>query len=174
MTAQTTPQTNTHSTRGRKRAFSTAVASDDSDDNSEAEELSWEWLYSTEQPDVGEKGDGDRKRRKVAASSKIVGARYGDFECRVGDTVMLKAGDASTGTWVAIICDFREDSETGEMSANFMWFLTEKEIRNTERKRKDFHWVCIVAMLCPCFLGTNLIFILLTINPERAVHLAIV
>lgn len=152
MTAQTTPQTNTHSTRGRKRAFSAAVASEASDDNSEAEELSWEWLYSTE-PDNGEKGDGDRKRRRVSASSKIVGARYGDFECRVGDTVMLKAGDVSNGTWAAIICDFREDGETGEMSANFMWFLTEKEIRNTERKRKDFHWVCIVAT--PLYLGTD-------------------
>lgn len=146
MTAQTTPQTNTHSTRGRKRAFSAAIASEDSDANSEAEELSWEWLYSTEQSDNGEKVDGDRKRRKVAASSQIVGARYGDFECRVGDTVMLKAGDASNGAWVAIICDFQEDSETGEMSANFMWFLTEKEIRNTERKRKDFYWVCTVAI----------------------------
>ncbi|PNP41366.1 origin recognition complex subunit 1 [Trichoderma gamsii] len=140
MTAQTTPQTNSHSTRGRKRAFSAAVASEESDNNSETEEISWEWIYSTEHPDNGEKGDGDRKRRRVAASSKIVGARYGDFECRVGDTVMLKAADGSIGAWVAIICDFQEDSETGEMSANFMWFLTEKEIRNKGRKREDFYW----------------------------------
>lgn len=146
MTAQTTPQTNTHSTRGRKRAFSAAVASEDSDNHSEAGEVSWEWLYSTEQPDNGEKGDGDRKRRKVAASSKIVGARHGDFECHIGDTVILKTSDVSNGAWVAIICDFREDSETGEMSANFMWFLTEKEIRNKGRKREDFYWVCTVAV----------------------------
>lgn len=146
MTAQTTPQTNSHSTRGRKRAFSAAVASEESDNNSETEEISWEWIYSTEHPDNGEKGDGDRKRRRVAASSKIVGARYGDFECRVGDTVMLKAADGSIGAWVAIICDFQEDSETGEMSANFMWFLTEKEIRNKGRKREDFYWVCTVAI----------------------------
>jgi origin recognition complex subunit 1 len=145
MTIQTTPQSNTHSTRGRKRAFSAAVESEESDKNSEAEEQSWEWVYSAEQPDNGEK-DGDRKRRRVAASSKIVGARYGDFECRVGDTVMLKSGDVSNGAWVAIICDFREDGETGEMSANFMWFLTEKEIRNKGRKREDFYWVCILAI----------------------------
>ncbi|EHK50078.1 hypothetical protein TRIATDRAFT_1963, partial [Trichoderma atroviride IMI 206040] len=111
-----------------------------SDNNSETGELSWEWLYTTEQADNGEKGDGDRKRRRGVASSKIAGARYGDFECRVGDTVMLKAADGSIGAWVAIICDFQEDSETGEMSANFMWFLTEKEIRNKGRKREDFYW----------------------------------
>ncbi|UKZ66799.1 uncharacterized protein TrAtP1_007968 [Trichoderma atroviride] len=140
MTAQTTPQTNPHSTRGRKRAFSAAEASEESDNNSETGELSWEWLYTTEQADNGEKGDGDRKRRRGVASSKIAGARYGDFECRVGDTVMLKAADGSIGAWVAIICDFQEDSETGEMSANFMWFLTEKEIRNKGRKREDFYW----------------------------------
>ncbi|KAM0512208.1 hypothetical protein ACHAPE_009138 [Trichoderma viride] len=140
MTAQTTPQASTHLTRGRKRAFSAAVASEESDNNSEAGEVSWEWIYSTEQADDGEKGDGDRKRRRVAASSKIVGARYGDFECLVGDTVMLKAADGSIGAWVAIVCDFQEDGETGEMSANFMWFLTEKEIRNKGRKREDFYW----------------------------------
>ncbi|KAL7924988.1 P-loop containing nucleoside triphosphate hydrolase protein [Trichoderma austrokoningii] len=137
MTAQTSPQTNTHSTRGRKRTFAAAVASEGSDVNSEAGEVSWEWIYSTEQTDNGE---GDRKRRRGSASSKIVGARYGDFECRIGDTVMLKAGDVSYGAWIAIICDFREDSETGEMSADFMWFLTEKEIRNKGRKREDFYW----------------------------------
>ncbi|KAM0486787.1 hypothetical protein ACHAPX_000050 [Trichoderma viride] len=140
MTAQTTPQASTHSTRGRKRAFSAAISSEESDNNSEAGEVSWEWIYNTEQADDGEKGDGDRKRRRVAASSKIVGARYGDFECLVGDTVMLKAADGSIGAWVAIVCDFQEDGETGEMSANFMWFLTEKEIRNKGRKREDFYW----------------------------------
>lgn len=150
MTAQATPQTNLYSTRGRKRAFSAAVASEESDNNSEAGQVSWEWIYSAEQPDNGEKGDGDRKRRRFATTSKIAGARYGDFECRVGDTVMLKAADGSIGAWVAIICDFQEDSETGEMSADFMWFLTEKEIRNKARKREDFYWVCTVATpLCP-------------------------
>jgi origin recognition complex subunit 1 len=149
MPAQTISQTSTHSTRGRKRALSTAVTREGSDDNSESEELAWEWLYSTEQSEHGEDGEGDRKRRKVATSSKIVGARYGDFECRVGDTVMLKA-EGFNESWVAIICDFREDDETGEMEANFMWFLTEKEVPNKERKREDFLWVSARAItLCP-------------------------
>lgn len=148
MPAQTVSQTNTHSTRGRKRALSTTAIREGSEDSVESEELAWEWIYSTEQSEHAE-DEGDRKRRKVATSSRIVGARHGDFECRVGDTVMLKA-DGSNGSWVAIICDFREDSDDGGMAANFMWFLTEKEVLNKERKRKDFYWVCADATtLCP-------------------------
>ncbi|KAL7942320.1 P-loop containing nucleoside triphosphate hydrolase protein [Trichoderma barbatum] len=138
MPAQTIPQTNTTSARGRKRAFSATDIREGSEDTVESEELTWEWIYSTEQLDNGE-DEGDRKRRKGATNSKIVGARYGDFECHVGDTVMLKA-DGSSGSWVAIICEFREDSEDEGMAANFMWFLTEKEVPNKERKRKDFYW----------------------------------
>ena len=134
MPAQAASQPNTHPTRGRKRALS-----EDSEDSAESEELTWEWIYSTEQSEHGE-DESDRKRRKVATSSKIIGARYGDFECHVGDTVMLKA-DGSNGTWVAIICEFQEDADNEGMTANFMWFLTEKEVPNKERKRKDFYWV---------------------------------
>lgn len=154
MPAQTTSQTNTQSTRGRKRAFSTTVTRESSEDSAESEEVEWEWIYNTEQAQLGE-DEGDRKRRKVTASSKIIGARYGDFECRVGDTVMLKA-DGSNGTWVAIICDFREDAENEGMAANFMWFLTEKEILNKDRKRKDFYWVSANTIILCCVAMTSL------------------
>lgn len=153
MPAQTTSQTNTQSTRGRKRALST-VTRESSEDSVESEEVEWEWIYNTEQAEHGE-DEGDRKRRKVTASSKIIGARYGDFECRVGDTVMLKA-DGSNGTWVAIICDFREDAENEGMAANFMWFLTEKEILNKDRKRKDFYWVSANIIILCCIAVASL------------------
>ncbi|EGR50790.1 uncharacterized protein TRIREDRAFT_104683 [Trichoderma reesei QM6a] len=142
MPAQANTQLDTPSTRGRKRAFSTAALDEASDDggSAESEHLEWEWIYSSDQSEHGEDdGAGDRKRRKVAGNSKIVGARYGDFECRVGDTVMLKA-DGSNGTWVAIICDFRDDDAVDGMAANFMWFSTEKEIPNKDKKRKDYYW----------------------------------
>lgn len=126
MPAQTISPSNTHSTRGRKRAR------EGSEDTIESEEVEWEWIYSTDQSEHGE-DEGDRKRRKVATGCKIIGARYGDFECHVGDTVMLKA-DGSNGTWVAIICEFREDVDNEGMAANFMWFLTEKEVPNKERR----------------------------------------
>ncbi|KAL7794575.1 P-loop containing nucleoside triphosphate hydrolase protein [Trichoderma ceciliae] len=139
MPAQPVSQTNTHSTRAHKRALSTAAAREGADDVSESEEITWEWIYSSDPSEHGEDGEGNRKRRRVASNPKIVGARYDDFECRVGDTVMLKA-DGSNGSWVAIIRDFQEDNGNGEMAANFLWFLTEKEIPNKERKRKDFYW----------------------------------
>lgn len=151
MPAQTVSQANTHSTRGRKRALSPAADREDSVDTSESEVVTWEWIFSTDPSEHGEDGEGDRKRRKIATSPTIVGARYGDFECRIGDTVMLKA-DGSNGSWVAIICDFQEDNDKGEMTANFMWFLTEKEVPNKERKRKDFYWVRTApAVLHPLF-----------------------
>lgn len=110
-------------------------ASDD-----EANEVSWEWIFSTSATARNDEAeDGDRKRRKVAGNS-IVGARLGTFECRIGDTVLLKA-DGSNDAWVAMICEFVDDDGDGDMAANFMWFSTEKEIRNKDKKRSDFYWV---------------------------------
>ena len=54
----------------------------------------------------------------------------------LGDTVLLKA-EGSKEAWVGIICDFQEDEEEGEKTANFMWFSGEKEIRNKQKKRMD-------------------------------------
>jgi origin recognition complex subunit 1 len=59
----------------------------------------------------------------------------GSFECRLGDTVLLKA-DGSGEAWVGIICDFQAD-EDGDKAANFMWFSSAQEIRNP-KKRTDF------------------------------------
>jgi origin recognition complex subunit 1 len=60
----------------------------------------------------------------------------GNFECKVGDCVLLKA-EGTNEAWVGMICEFIEEDD-GEMVANFMWFATEKEIRNKEKKRTDF------------------------------------
>lgn len=116
------------------------VTREDSDDELGSDDLPWQWIYNVESP--GRNGDdsqSERKRRKVSGS-KIVGARMGSFECRVGDCVLLKA-DGSNEAWVAIICEFIEDDGEGDKAANFMWFSTEKEIRNKDKKRNDFHWV---------------------------------
>ncbi|KAJ4311953.1 Origin recognition complex, subunit 1 [Fusarium piperis] len=100
---------------------------------------SWEWIYNTSP--TAERSDepqGDRKRRKVTGD-RIVGAKIGRFECRIGDIVMLKA-DGSNEAWVALICEFVEDDGDGEKAANFMWFSSEKEIRNKDKKRSDYYW----------------------------------
>jgi len=84
----------------------------------------------------------------------ITGARMGSFECKVGDCVLLKA-EGTNEAWVGLICEFLED-EDGDMAANFMWFATEKEIRNKAKKRTDFLEVCkqllyiaTVTNICP-------------------------
>lgn len=104
-----------------RRYLSGAVFREDSDDELGLEDHPWEWIHED-----GPKGQ-----------SVIVGARMGGFECKRGDTVLLKAeGNAA---WVGIICYFlEEEDEDGEVEkmANFMWFSTDKEIRN-KKKRTD-------------------------------------
>lgn len=124
-----------------------APGADDEDSDKELgdEDVPWEWIYNVEEPAHDHDGDGDgnddRKRRKVTGS-KIVGARMGSFQCRVGDCVLLKA-EGSSDAWVAIICEFIDGDADGEKAANFMWFSTEKEIRNKNKKRNDFYWVLL-------------------------------
>ncbi|KAL8975081.1 MAG: hypothetical protein Q9197_000688 [Variospora fuerteventurae] len=100
------------------------VLREDSDDELGLEDHPWEWIYSTE-------ADNDD-----AEPDPIVGARMGDFQCAIGDCCLLKA-EGTNEAWVGIVCAFEEDDEDGEKGANFMWFSTEKEIRNKQKKRTD-------------------------------------
>ncbi|KAK1688136.1 ATPase [Colletotrichum godetiae] len=127
--------------RGRRQSKkSTGVARDDSDDELGIDDLPWEWILKSNDADASQDHGDDaqisRKRRRANPETQIVGARMGQFECHVGDCVLLKA-EGSNEAWVAIVCEFLEE-EDGEKAANFMWFSTEKEIRNKERKRSDF------------------------------------
>ncbi|KAI0854828.1 ATPase [Xylaria cubensis] len=99
--------------------------------NAQDDELTdeWEWIYRSAPSQSG------RARRNNA--DQIVGARNGDFECHVGDSVLLKA-DGANQVWAAIIIDFVESDEDGDMAADFLWFSPENEIRNGPRKRSDF------------------------------------
>lgn len=125
----------------RRKRPPPGVSRQDSDDELGNDDIPWEWIYSDQVPERnGDAPQSDRKRRKLTGNN-IVGARIGKFECRIGDAVLLKA-DGSNEAWVALICDFVEDDGEGEKAANFMWFSTEKEIRNREKKRTDFVWVC--------------------------------
>ncbi|RSL70564.1 hypothetical protein CEP54_001710 [Fusarium duplospermum] len=115
------------------------ASQNDFEDELAGDEPLWEWIYNTSP--TAERSDepqSDRKRRKVTGD-KIVGAKIGRFECRIGDIVMLKA-DGSNEAWVALICEFVEDDGEGEKAANFMWFSSEKEIRNKDKKRSDYYW----------------------------------
>jgi origin recognition complex subunit 1 len=121
------------------------VVRDDSDDELGIEDYPWEWIYAdqdaavrrqNEKKDVGnDRASRKRKASAISSSGDIIGARLGKFECRLGDTVLLKA-EGGNEAWVGIICDLFEDEEDVKM-ANFMWFSTPREIRNKAKKRSD-------------------------------------
>ncbi|KAB5579975.1 P-loop containing nucleoside triphosphate hydrolase protein [Coniochaeta sp. 2T2.1] len=124
------------STRQRKPKPLPGITREDSDDELGTEDLPWEYIYQSDLPDASQEDEANpRKRKRGAGQNKIVGARTGDFECKLGDTVLLKA-EGSNEAWVGLICEFGDDN--GEMSAYFMWFSSEKEIRNSQKKRTDF------------------------------------
>ncbi|KAK7969761.1 origin recognition complex subunit 1 [Apiospora saccharicola] len=118
------------------------VARDDSDDELGVDDHPWEWIYesSGETQQSSERAESARKRKRDDLSGKIVGARMGTFECGIGDCVLLKAEGSSNEAWVGIISDFVEEDEDGDKAATFLWFSTEKEIRNRDKKRTDSLW----------------------------------
>ena len=100
------------------------VSRDDSDDELGLEDIPWEYIYSKEGHD-------------------IIGARIGSFQCFLGDAVLLKA-EGTKEAWVGLICAFndleadeQEDRESNEKAAYFMWFSSDREIRNKAKKRTD-------------------------------------
>ncbi|KAK1975512.1 ATPase [Colletotrichum cereale] len=124
----------------RQSGRSTGVARDDSDDELGVDDFPWEWIHESSNTHTPEQTANDvphgRKRKRKNAEAHVKGARMGNFQCYIGDCVLLKA-EGSKEAWVAIICDFLE-LDDGEKAASFMWFSTEKEIRKKERKRLDF------------------------------------
>lgn len=109
-----------------------AVLRDDSDDELGVEDHPWQWIYS---------GDSRDKASDDIISPKIVGARMGDFQCALGDTVLIKA--AGKEAWVAMIAEFTEtEDDDGSLTkgAKMYWFVSEREIR---KKRMDCLSVCI-------------------------------
>jgi origin recognition complex subunit 1 len=115
-----------------------AVPRDDSDDELGYEDHPWEWIYEEPAQSQATQNATPRKRKVAPASSsrRIVGARMGNFTCRLGEAVLLKA--EGNQAWVGLICDFFEEEVDGEKMAKFMWFSSEKEIRNKSTKRTDF------------------------------------
>lgn len=105
------------------------VGRDDSDDELGTEDHPWEWIYesanlNSEDCD-GPADDAKRstpKRRKGRNDSqpegKIIGVKNGNFQCFIGDTVLLKA-EGHNEAWVGAICSFLYD-ENDDMAANFL------------------------------------------------------
>ncbi|KAL6239849.1 hypothetical protein BDW75DRAFT_197541 [Aspergillus navahoensis] len=125
------------------------IIRDDSDDELGEEDHPWEWLYDTELGNAEEtenraKASGAtpksaRRRSSRQSQRKIIGARMGAFECRIGETILLKSPEPGKN-WVGIITDFleEEDDEGDEpiKSANIMWFASPDEFISTRNKRR--------------------------------------
>ena len=123
-TGLSSKQANTKAERARQYLREGGVARDDSDDELGFDDHPWEWIYS------------EHTSEKAGKSQHIAGARMGDFQCMVGDCVLLKA-EENGEAWIGLICNFEEDEEEDGKVANFMWFSTEREIRSKHKKRTD-------------------------------------
>ncbi|GAB7338763.1 hypothetical protein MBLNU457_5472t1 [Dothideomycetes sp. NU457] len=113
------------------------VVREDSDDELGYEDHPWEWIYAPQ-----DEGPVTVDANAVDKPSTVIGARMGAFECSIGDAVLLKA--AGNEAWVAIITGFSEgdiEDDEGEMiwskKATFLWFSSQKEIKNSAKKRDD-------------------------------------
>jgi len=121
-----------------------AVHREDSDDELGYEDHPWEWIYEDIDASHVSQNITPRKRKAAASSPlgrHIISARMGNFQCKLGDAVFLKAEGSQA--WVGIITEFFDDKDEGEKMARFVWFSSEKEIRDKTTKRTDFLPVCL-------------------------------
>ncbi|KAK9417158.1 putative P-loop containing nucleoside triphosphate hydrolase protein [Seiridium unicorne] len=118
--------------------FVPGIARDDSDDELGDEDHPWEWIHQSpgDTPAKSDRPESTRKRKRDDGQGRITGARMGTFECYIGDCVLLKA-EGSHEAWVGIITEFVDNDEDGDKAANFLWFSSENEIRNKQKKRTD-------------------------------------
>ncbi|KAI9655070.1 MAG: Origin recognition complex, subunit 1 [Trizodia sp. TS-e1964] len=153
--------------RARQFLGGAGVSREDSDDELGYEDHPWEWVYedklsgrpfsphkvekslpsrslgNTENPVMTPTMFASSSYQQEGSESsdtddrKIIGARMGQFQCRLGDCVLLKS-EVNQEAWVGLICEFQQDIENDCKAANFMWFSTESEIRNKQKKMMDF------------------------------------
>lgn len=140
--------------RARQWLTKGGMVRDDSDDELGYEDHPWEWIYEDETekddkkesedpiPEDAEKTPTRRRSSRPSAKRprKIVGARMGSFECRLGQVVLLKSPEAGKD-WAGIIVEFLEEEDEeneGEVikSANIMWFASPDEFLSTKNKKR--------------------------------------
>lgn len=132
----------------RARKLLRGVVREDSDDELGDEDIPWEWVYSAEPDSFDQVGRDEINGKK----REIVAARMGTaFGVSIGDCVFIKGEGLQGEAYVGMICEFQEERRRGEegggaeMMANIMWFSTEFEVKNKEKKRMDFLPVRIIA-----------------------------
>ncbi len=164
--------------RARQYLSGGGVMREDSDDELGLEDHPWEWIFqdaaaqsgydpnfasniskagaapsAIQGSDIFTLGKKEPSRRDMRPKRQIIGARMGAFECKIGDCVLLKA-EGTNEAWIGLICEFQEVEGDDGKVATFMWFSTEKEIRNKQKKRSDSMQVSV--KLEHCRLANNL------------------
>jgi origin recognition complex subunit 1 len=143
------PQRRDASTRAQQWMTKGALVRDDSDDELGVEDLPWDWIYDSneeikEEPEAKDGSPEKRSRRRSSRPARqrrqIVGARMGQFECKIGEVVLLKSPEAGKD-WVGIISEFLEEQDEDEedevvKSAKIMWFASPDEFMGTRNKRR--------------------------------------
>ncbi|KAL1955114.1 hypothetical protein VTO42DRAFT_9015 [Malbranchea cinnamomea] len=112
---------------------------EDSDDELGSEDLPWEWIY-----DSNDVSDDNSHSVPSSTRRRIIGARMGSFECKIGQPVLLKSPEPGKD-WAGIICEFLEEAPSEEVnpqqdglvkSANIMWFASPDEFISTRKKKR--------------------------------------
>lgn len=155
MTVDLAPRNATRKTTSisRARKLLRGVVREDSDDELGDDDIPWEWVYSAEPDSFDQVGRAEINGKK----REIVAARMGNaFGVAIGDCVFIKGEGLQGEAYVGMICEFKQEEEEGEgrggenggdggsggsggeMVANVMWFSTEFEVKNKEKKRMDF------------------------------------
>ena len=124
---------------------------DDSDDELGVEDHPWIWIYEEDRGSGTSKGadseestarrDNPSRTTPFRRRRRIIGARMGNFECRLGQVVLLRSPEPGKD-WAGIITEFllddEEEDERGEpvKSANIMWLASPDEFMATKNKRR--------------------------------------
>jgi len=107
--------------RARRLLAGSTHPKDDSEDDLDDEDESWEWVYEAEinlDHEENEAATPSRKNRPRFQEKRIIGAKTGKFQCKIGDCVVLRPD--RNEVWAGIICGFREDGEEDDMEAKIM------------------------------------------------------
>lgn len=146
-------RSNSQDTREKAREWLTTggILHEDSDDELGYDDHPWEWIFEEEAEGSGSNlreesvDNGKQSHRRCSSRAtvkrrKIVGARMGTFECRLGQVMLLKSPEAGKD-WVGIISEFLEeenedDEEEMVKSANIMWFASQDEFLSTKNKKR--------------------------------------
>jgi len=107
--------------RARRLLSGSTHHKEDSEDDLNDEDEPWEWIYEAEDNPKNDENvveTPSRKGRPRGQEKKIIGAKTGNFQCKIGDCVVLKPD--RNEVWAGIICGFREDGEEDDMEAKIM------------------------------------------------------